>query len=87
MKNSSNKNPRTRMTLRDAQTAESKTGWQRLKDMPDTAATLAALRALERGQAADNPAHRRRCAGMVPCHRLRLPEPHERGLEGLRPDA
>lgn len=42
MKNSSNKNPRTRMTLRDAQTAESKTGWQRLKDMPDTAATLAA---------------------------------------------
>ena len=42
MKSSSNKKPRTRKTLHDAQAAESKTDWQRLKDMPDAAATLAA---------------------------------------------
>ena len=42
MKNTSNKKPHARMTLHDAQAAESKTDWQRLKDMPDTAATLAA---------------------------------------------
>ena len=42
MKSESNKKPHTRVTLRDAQTAESKTDWQRLKDMPDTAVTLAA---------------------------------------------
>ena len=34
--------PATRMTLRDAQAADSKTDWQRLKDMPDAAITLAA---------------------------------------------
>ena len=42
MKNASNKKPHTRMTLRDAQAADSKTDWQRLKDMPDAAITLAA---------------------------------------------
>lgn len=42
MKNASNKKPRTRMALRDAQAAESKTDWQRLKDTPDAAITLAA---------------------------------------------
>jgi uncharacterized protein (DUF4415 family) len=42
MKSSSNKKPQTHMTLRDAQAAESKTDWQRLKDMSDTAVTLAA---------------------------------------------
>ncbi|CAK7033307.1 MAG: hypothetical protein DESF_01399 [Desulfovibrio sp.] len=39
---SESKKPRTRMPLRDAQAAESKTDWQRLKDMPDAAITLAA---------------------------------------------
>lgn len=39
---SESKTPRARMTLRDAQAAESKTDWQRLKDMPDAAITLAA---------------------------------------------
>ncbi len=42
MKNKSLKTPPTRMTLRDAKAAESKTDWQRLKDMPDAAITLAA---------------------------------------------
>ena len=41
MKNTSNKKPRTRMTLHDVQAAESKTDWQRLNDMPDMAVTLA----------------------------------------------
>ncbi|MEG6503346.1 MULTISPECIES: BrnA antitoxin family protein [unclassified Desulfovibrio] len=42
MKNTSSKKPHTHMTLRDVQAAESKTDWQRLKDAPDTAVTLAA---------------------------------------------
>jgi uncharacterized protein (DUF4415 family) len=42
MKSASNKNPRTHMTLSDAKTVKSKTDWQRLKDMPDAAITLAA---------------------------------------------
>lgn len=42
MKSASNKKPPTRMALSDAQAAESKTDWQRLKDMPDAAITLAA---------------------------------------------
>lgn len=42
MKNTPEKKPRTRMTLRDVQATESKTDWQRLKDMPDAEITLAA---------------------------------------------
>lgn len=42
MKNASHKTKPTRMTLRDAQTADSKTDWQRIKGMPDTETTLAA---------------------------------------------
>ncbi|MDL2216993.1 BrnA antitoxin family protein [Desulfovibrio sp. OttesenSCG-928-M14] len=42
MKNASNKKAHTRMTLRDAQTADSKTDWSRLKDRPDKLITLAA---------------------------------------------
>lgn len=42
MKKTSNKKPRTRITLHDVQAAESKTDWQRLNDMPDAAVTLAA---------------------------------------------
>ena len=34
--------PATRMTLRDAQAADSQTNWQRLKDMPDEVITSAA---------------------------------------------
>ena len=48
MKHASNKTqpapdtPATRMTLREAQAAASKTDWQRLKDMPDEESTRAA---------------------------------------------
>lgn len=34
--------PATRMTLRDAQAADSQTNWQRLKELPDEAITSAA---------------------------------------------
>ena len=42
MKNVSNKKQNTRMSLNDIHSTSSKTDWQHLKDMSDTAITLAA---------------------------------------------